>query len=207
MCISVYLDDFIGSHNDLAVLTAAYELNRAGYRVTMLEAKSRAGGRSFTVRRGDVIEETTGTKQVCAFDDGPQMYLNAGPGRLPYHHTAVLEYCKNLGVALEVYVMMTRANYFQNDDAWNGATKTQRQIANDTRGWIAELLAKAIKNKQDKDLEKQLSNVDKDKLLDLLSRFGDLQPDYNYKGSSRSGYAIEPGIEPCPDILKPPLTL
>ncbi|MDU0956797.1 MAG: reverse transcriptase domain-containing protein, partial [Bradyrhizobium sp.] len=25
VCISVYLDDFIGSHNDLAVLTAAYE--------------------------------------------------------------------------------------------------------------------------------------------------------------------------------------
>ena len=45
----------------IAGLTAAYELNRAGYRVTVLEAKARAGGRSFTVRRGDVIEETTGT--------------------------------------------------------------------------------------------------------------------------------------------------
>src|SRR5438105_11290208 len=186
----------------IAGLTAAYELNKKNYSVTIIEAQSRAGGRNFTVRRGDVIEENTGERQLCRFDEG--LYLNAGPGRLPYHHTAVLEYCKTLGVPLEIYVMMSRANLFQNPDAWEGAPKTQRQIANDTRGWIADLLAKAIRNKN---LDKTLTKSDRDALLALLKSFGDLNDGYEYSGSSRSGYSIEPGITPCPDIGKPPLEL
>src|SRR5205085_2971693 len=147
-------------------------------------------------------EENTGERQLCRFDEG--LYLNAGPGRLPYHHTAVLEYCKTLGVPLEIYVMMSRANLFQNPDAWNGAPKTQRQIANDTRGWIADLLAKAIRGKS---LDKKLTASDKDSMLALLKNFGDLNDSLEYTGSSRSGYSIEPGITPCPEILKPPLQL
>jgi monoamine oxidase len=73
------------------------------------------------VRRGDTIEEIGhGTKQTCKFDDHPDFYLNAGPGRLPYHHTAILHYCNVLGVPLEVYTMMTRANFFQRDESWKG---------------------------------------------------------------------------------------
>ena len=44
----------------IAGLTAAYELNNAGYEVIVLEAKERAGGRSYTVRTGYTIEENTG---------------------------------------------------------------------------------------------------------------------------------------------------
>jgi monoamine oxidase len=186
----------------IAGLTAAYELHKAGYKVTVLEAKSHAGGRSFTVRRGDVIEETTGTKQHCKFDEGPQMYLNAGPGRLPYHHTAILHYCHILGVELEVYNMMSRANLFQTGKAWNGAAKTNRQVINDTRGWISELLAKAVNRGS---LDAELQNVDKAALLSLLAAFGDVDPDdnYNYLGSSRSGYVVDPGIENCGELLEP----
>lgn len=189
----------------IAGLTAAYELNRAGFEVIILEAKSRAGGRSYTVRRGDEIVETTGTKQTCKFDDSPQFYLNAGPGRLPFHHRAILHYCNVLGVELEVYTMMTRANYFQRDGSWNNKSVENGQIANDTRGWISELLAKAI-NKGSLDCE--LSGVDKDSLLSLLATFGDVDPadDYRYLGSSRSGYVVQPGIVDCGKIKKP-LTL
>lgn len=189
----------------IAGLTAAYELHKAGYTVNVIEAKKRAGGRSYTVRRGDVIEETTGTKQVCKFDEGPQMYLNAGPGRLPYHHTAILHYCNVLGVDLEVYNMMTRANLFQTADAWGGAPMTNRRIVNDTRGWISDLLAKAVNKGA---LDDQLHGADKASLLSLLSSFGDVEEkdNYNYKGSSRSGYAQEPAITTCGTLL-PPLTL
>jgi len=189
----------------IAGLTAAYELHKAGYKVDILEANHRAGGRSYTVRRGDSIVETTGTKQVCKFDEGPQMYLNAGPGRLPYHHTAILHYCNVLGVELEVYNMMTRANFFQTEDAWGGAAMTNRRIINDTRGWISDLLAKAIKKGC---LDDQLHGTDKTGLLNLLSAFGDVEEtdNYDYKGSSRSGYAVEPGIKSCGALL-PPLTL
>ncbi len=39
----------------VAGLCAAYELDRAGYDCTVLEADSRAGGRSLTLRRGDTF--------------------------------------------------------------------------------------------------------------------------------------------------------
>jgi len=186
----------------IAGLTAAFEMQKAGYDVTILEAKDRAGGRSFTVRRNDVIEENTGTKQVCKFDEGPQFYLNAGPGRLPYHHTAILHYCTLLGVPLEVYTMMSRANFFQRDGSWADESVVNRRIANDTRGWISELLAKSV---QRGCVDDELKGVDKDGLLSLLASFGDVDPkdDYEYLGSSRSGYAIDPGVESCGKLLQP----
>ena len=191
----------------IAGLTAAYELHNAGYEVIILEAKERAGGRSYTVRTGYTIEENTGTKQVCRFDDDPDFYLNAGPGRLPYHHTAILHYCTLFGVPLEVYTMMTRANFFQRDGSWKGQSVPNRRIANDTRGWISELLAKSVvKGRLDAELSKK--GVDREQFLNLLTVFGDIDPgdNYDYLGSSRSGYLVQPGIDSCGRLLKP-LTL
>ncbi len=187
----------------IAGLTAAYELKNANYTVTVLEAQPRVGGRNHTVRRGDVLEEITGTKQLCRFDEG--LYLNAGPGRLPYHHTAVLEYCRILPVPVEVYVMMTRANLFQSPTGFAGQPTPNRRIANDTRGWISDLLAKAINKGA---LDDQLRPADKEALLDLLTVFGDVDAEqgYAYEGSSRSGYEIEPQIEPCA-VIEPKLSL
>jgi monoamine oxidase len=132
------------------------------------------------------------------------MYLNAGPGRLPYHHTAILHYCNILGVHLEVYNMMTRANLFQTGEAWRDQAMVNRRIANDTRGWIADLLAKAVRGGS---LDSKLGKPEQEKLLSLLSSFGDIDPkespNYDYLGSSRSGYAIEPGVESCGELLEP----
>ena len=70
-------------------LTAAYELDRAGYDVVILEAQRRAGGRSLTLRRGDTFQEMNQPAQTCEFDEG--LYLNAGPGRIPHHHVNVID--------------------------------------------------------------------------------------------------------------------
>ena len=98
----------------IAGLTAAYELTRADYACQIIELTERAGGRNHSARRGTVLIEKNKKgetlKQVCNFDEG--LYLNLGPGRLPYHHRRVLHYCQDLGVALEVYVMETMANLF-----------------------------------------------------------------------------------------------
>ena len=86
----------------VAGLCAAYELDRAGYDCVILEAARRAGGRSLTLRRGDVVKEIGAPEQVCDFDDG--LWMNAGPGRIPHHHVHVIDYCRKFGVALQPYI-------------------------------------------------------------------------------------------------------
>ena len=154
-------------------LTAAYELTRANYGCQIIELTDRAGGRNHTARRGTVIKEVNQdgveTEQVCNFDEG--LYLNMGPGRLPYHHRRVLHYCQELDVALEVYVMETMANLFQSDKAFGGKPQIKRRIANDAQGYIAEMLAKAVNQGA---LNTELNAGDRDNLLCLLKNFGDL---------------------------------
>ena len=94
----------------LAGLTVAYELERAGYDVTVIEASHRLGGRNMTVRHGDIIDEM-GNKQVCDFDDDPTLYFNCGPARIPGHHRRVLNYCKALKVPLQVKANFSRTAY------------------------------------------------------------------------------------------------
>jgi monoamine oxidase len=174
-------------------LTAAYMLTQANYRCQILEAQDRAGGRSLTARRGTVIiEENQGrrTRQVCDFDD--DLYLNMGPGRLPYHHRRVLYYCQELGVPLEVYVMETTANLFQTDAAFNRQAIPRRRIASDTQGYIAELLAKAIRKNA---LDQELTEEDREKLLCLLKVYGDLGQDMEMK-CSKCG-KISPACQSC----------
>jgi monoamine oxidase len=157
----------------IAGLTAAYELTRANYKCKIIELTERAGGRNHTARRGTVVKEINEngveTEQVCNFDEG--LYLNLGPGRLPYHHRRALHYCNELGVALEVYVMETMANLFQSDKAFGGKAQIRRRIANDMQGYIAEMLAKAVNQNA---LNAELDAADRDNLLCLLKNFGDL---------------------------------
>ncbi len=178
----------------IAGLTAAYELSRVGYRCKILEAQHRAGGRNLTARRGTRITEYSRehgvTRQHADIDEG--LYINMSPGRLPYHHRRVLHYCRTLGVALEPYVMETSANLYHTNKSFAGKAQPNRQITHDTRGYIAELLAKAVNEHA---LDERLHEGDRAKLLDLLANFGDLRPKgaadaFTYAGSTRSGYEL-----------------
>ncbi|GJM10163.1 MAG: flavin monoamine oxidase [Lysobacteraceae bacterium] len=192
-------------------LTTAYILGQYGYRCEIIEASNRAGGRNHTARRGSTIiekSEANGTTfQECMFDDG--LYLNLGPGRLPYHHRRVLGYCQQLGVELEPYIMNTTGNLFQStDDQFTSSPKVYREIQNDTRGYIAELLAKCVNKGA---LDEELSADDKANLLSLLQTFGPLgqkhtgcgeeNPDYNYEGSTRTGCADDVDGKPTPNVF------
>ena len=154
-------------------LTAAYELRNAGYQCQIIELTERAGGRNHTARRGTVLVEKKKNgetlEQVCKFDEG--LYLNLGPGRLPYHHRRVLHYCRELGVGLEIYVMETMSNLFQSDKAFGGKATIKRQIANDIQGYLSEMLAKAVDQNA---LNAELNGDDRNRLLCLLKNFGDL---------------------------------
>ena len=168
-------------------MTAAHELSKAGYRCTILEATGRAGGRNQTARGGDVIGEFD-SRQRVEFDDREHLYANLGPARIPYHHRTILGYCKEFGVGLEVFTNDNRAALFHNRDRFGGKPVEARRVVTDTRGYIAELLAKAV----DRDaLDGDLTAEDKERLLDMLVRYGGLNPDRLYKGSSRGGYRGE----------------
>ncbi len=180
-------------------LTAAYILSQAGYRCQILEANHRAGGRNHTARRGStVIEESDAhgsTLQECQFDD--KLYLNLGPGRLPYHHRRVLGYCQELRVELEPYIMNTTGNLFQSTRDFEKPV-VYREIQNDTQGYIAEMLAKSVNKGA---LNEELNNSDKENLLSLLKQFGPLSDDYSYPGSTRDGCGTDPFGNPTPNVF------
>ena len=175
-------------------LVAAYELSKAGYDCTILEATGRAGGRNLTARSGDVIDEED-SRQWVDFDAEDHLYANLGPARIPYHHTTILGYCRDFGVDLEVFTNDNRAAFFHNRDGFDGPV-VARQVITDTRGYIAELLAKAVNRNA---LDSELTGEDKEMILDLLRSYGDLDPDDLYVGSSRGGYwgsQVHAGLSP-----------
>jgi monoamine oxidase len=186
----------------IAGMVAAWELSKAGYHCTILEARGRAGGRNWTIRNGTRVDMTDGTSQTCAWDESS--YFNAGPARLPSQHVTMLGYCKEFGVPLEVEVNASRSSLMQSDGLNGGKPVQQRQVLSDTRGHVSELLAKAIGRGS---LDQEISPDDKERMLEFLRTYGSLSPDYFYKGSERSGYKVTPGAGEQGGVIRDPLDM
>lgn len=169
----------------IAGLTAAYELEQAGFLVTLLEARRRVGGRALTLRDGDTLEMIGEETQTARFSNG--IYMNAGPARIPSFHQGLIGYAKKFGVPLEVEVNSSRSAYVMGAD---GSRIRMRTAINDTRGYIGELLAKAINQGA---LDQRLTPADKKALLPFLKAYGDLGEDGRFTGSERSGFGNAPG--------------
>jgi len=186
----------------IAGLVAAYELRKAGFDCTVLEARDRPGGRNWTIRRGNTVEFTDGTVQRCAFDEG--LYFNAGPGRIPSIHRTILGYCRQLGIAMEVEVNTSRSALLQGDGFFGGTPVEQREAINDARGHVAELLAKAIRRGA---LDEEVTAEDRERMLAFLRTFGDLRSDFAYAGSSRAGLKRFGGAGEVDEELREPLPM
>ena len=165
-------------------LTAAYELRKAGYEITLLEASHRAGGRNMTLRSGDIVDEV-GNRQVCQFDDAPHLYFNCGPARIPADHDMLVHYCRELGVQLEPFVNENRNAWIQFDEAFGGERVRARQYYADARGFMTELSSKALPAAG---ADAPVTGEDAERLIEFLRSYGDLDADSVYKGSSRAGY-------------------
>ena len=176
----------------LAGMTAALELRAAGYKVQVLEFNSRPGGRNWTLRGGDSFTELGGATQTCEFEEG--LYLNPGPWRIPYHHRALLDYCKRLGVALEPFIQLNHNALLHASSAFGGEPQRIRDIKADFQGHVSELLAKVT---QQGKLDEAVSMEDQEILLQALQSWGALDSDYAYKANLISadyrGYAKDPG--------------
>ena len=223
----------------LAGLTTAWRLGRAGFDVTVFEAEPRYGGRSLTVRPAsaayrrffrdrygisddsyvDRFAERDGPEQVCAFfDDGwdpqrephPQeLFLNAGPGRIPSFHIALLRLCKEIGVELEPFIFASRSNLVQADDFNGGEAAQIRRLKHDLRGELAEYLSDlADQGAFDPGFGPEPEA--RARLRRFLQQFGALEDEgarLVYEGSNRAGYARLPGAWRNPGVLHEPFEM
>jgi monoamine oxidase len=161
----------------IAGLVSAYELQRAGYRVTLLEARDRIGGRSWTLRNGTRVEQIGRPEQRATFDPG--LYMNSGPARIPSSHRAILGYARRFGVRMEPFINANR------NASWDFAGKVypERRMVEDFLGHMTELLAKAI----DQHALDQFASRDE---LGLLRQM--LPQDGKYVPQGQSGYSVDP---------------
>jgi len=169
----------------VAGLTVAYELEKAGYDCTILEASHRVGGRNMTVRHGDVIDEL-GQPQVCNFDDHPELYFNCGPARIPGHHRRAMHYCKEMKVPMQIKANMNRIAYIHEEGRFDDKPVRYAEYMTDARGFMAELLYKALDQNA---FDAPISEEDRERLMDMARNFGDLDDLGKYSGSDRAGYA------------------
>src|SRR5271154_951182 len=169
-------------------LVSAYELKKLGYDVTLLEARSRPGGRNWSGRQGTKVEFVDGTEQTIDWEEGN--YQNLGPARLPSTHWTMLGYCRELSVPLEVEVNTSRSTFLQSDKADGGKPVVQRKAVNDTRGHVSELLSKCIANGA---LDSELTKEDRERTTAFLKIYGPLNDSGKYVGSERAGYKTPPG--------------
>ncbi len=188
-------------------LVAAYELQKQGVEVTVLEARDRVGGIVWTVRDGDRISHIGEEDQVARFAEGN--YVDAGAGRIPSHHENLLNLTRELKVPLEIYVHESRGNYLFHADGRGGkggmGRIRLRQAVNDLRGRFSELLDKAVRSGS---LDQEIPADLRGKLTQFLKLYGDLGEDGRYAGSVRSGFARRPGATFAEQgVAIPPLTL
>jgi monoamine oxidase len=186
----------------VAGLCAAYELGKAGYACTVLEARARPGGRVWTVRGGDRHVESDGTVQTAAFESGT--YLNPGPARVPQHHVT-MDYYREFGVAVEQFGNVNMNAYYYSSTAPPEMQRIRmREAKFAIAGYTAELLAKAVSQSA---LDTPLTRDDKAKLLDFLASSGGLDKNYAYVNDGEGGYTELPAAGDHPGIPADPLDL
>lgn len=169
----------------VAGLCCAYELEKADYRVTVVEARGRLGGRSWTVRGGTEAVDAGGATQRAEFADG--LFFNPGPARIAQHHTT-LDYCRELGVPVEVLVNANADAYVE----VGGVRRRRRAVQADLDAYVAELLAKT--GLPDTFLDAPLGADERAAVEERLEAMGPL-------GGPQRGYAEPPGAGDAPGVL------
>jgi len=182
----------------IAGLVAGYELQKAGYRVTVLEARDRVGGRVWTIRGGDRIVQTGRPDQRAALD--PDLHFDAGAMRIPSTHRVMLGYARRFGVPMEVFVNTNR------NAGWDfaGKVRPERRMIGDMRGRLGELLAKAIDRHA---LDGEASKDELAAVRQFLADYAGVGRDGLYSAAGSSGYSTEPGAYRQAPVPFPPLSL
>ena len=176
----------------LSGMVLGMELTKKGYDVEILEARTFAGGRCQTSRKGTTIHEIGGKKQVCDFDDG--QYVNHGPWRIAQEHHSTLHYCHTLGVELQPMINQSAQTFIYSENAegpLKGKRIRHRHAEVDRAGNINELLAKCA---SDGSLDDKMTAEDRDKLLEHLKSTGLInRRELDYRAGRARGFSSYPG--------------
>jgi monoamine oxidase len=143
-------------------------------------------------------------EQICLFADDRwersknpvELFLNAGPGRIPSDHAHLLQLCGEIGVELEPYIFQSNYNLLRSKEFRGGKPVAYNQINYSLRGEIAAQMAKRI------DPSCDFNNSDTGRMLRMLKEFGDLNLQCEFPSSARLGYIDLPGGWNTPGKLK-----
>jgi monoamine oxidase len=169
----------------LAGLTAAYDLHRAGWRVAVLEARERVGGRVFTVRQG--------------FLDG--QHAEAGGEFIDAGHHRLLSLAEHFGLALEqVGFGWDALNDWYAYDGWVGTATDHSLWGYDLKAAINDVwcalgeLGRRVPDPAQPHCAPEAARLDQQTAADWLDGL-DL-PRYArlaFEGRIRAEYTVEPG--------------
>lgn len=182
----------------IAGLVATYELQRAGYAVTVLEARDRVGGRVWTIRGSDRVIQVDRPDQRANFSPG--QYFNAGAARIPSIHHAILGYAKRLGVPMETFVNSQMAAGWD----FGGKVHCGRQMVYSLQARLAELLAKAVDGKA---LNVPMPKEELEQFRQFLGFYGGLNDKGVPIAQAAFGFTDWPGGYDDPGRPLDPLTL
>ena len=182
-------------------LTSAYELSKQGLRG--------AGARGVVPRRRpqhDACATATASTRPAirrsATSTRTRTCTSTAVRRaFPGHHVNLLGYCKELGVELEPFINDNRNAWVQDDAMFGGKPIRAREYLNDTRGFVAELMAKSMK-------PEQIAGADDARRLGAAARIpasisASSIRSSRYIGTSRAGLAKHDYT--APEVLKTPL--
>ena len=167
----------------IAGLVAAYELRKAGYKVTVLEARDRVGGRVWTIRGGDRVIHGGMADQRAQFGEG--LYFNAGAARIPSSHHVILGYARRLGVPMEVFVNTNRSAKWD----FGGKVRPEREMIEGINSRIGELLAKAIDTHA---LDAAMPKEELEQFRQFIGAYATLNGDGKVGPNPSAGFSIWP---------------
>src|SRR5262249_48986532 len=131
----------------IAGLALAYRLERAGFQVTLLEARDRLGGRNWTIRGGDPIAMNRQAAPTPALRHRPHLQprpSTPGPPGSPGPPRALPGSGRAPGWPVGWGATPPAGPWLRAARPFGGRPIHQRQAPNDPRGAIPELRAKAI---------------------------------------------------------------
>ncbi|MGJ3262088.1 MAG: flavin monoamine oxidase family protein [Salinarimonas sp.] len=134
------------------------------------------------------------------------LWLNAGPGRIPTHHTGILHYCRDLGVELEPYIFVSEANRMQAEGFNGGAPVEIRQFTYNMQGYLGEMLY-ALSSEALPIADPATGARSQELFRRFLREYGDLDADGGFTATDRAGYLVNPGAGENPGVLRPPIAM